>query len=230
MVKEEHKPLKEHRLISLICLAFLATSWLMYLLVSISLPIVKAIYLVRVYAITNVPVTSIATELRFGVWGVCASSAENPPNWYDNPGVCLGPQLGYEIPQSLTDLVGVPQDVVNIVLTTLLIVLILHPIAAALSLVTTVASLFLASHTMSIVALVGSIATSLLGSIVLVVDLVLIYGVRAKIGSLSNNGFAAAPGNALWMVLTAVILSWFSVIALSARACYCCGVRKHKKW
>ena len=75
MVKPEHKPFHAHRTTSIIALVLLLTSFILLLLVGISLTIIKGIYIIRVYstAENTGPQTSIATELRFGVWGLCAS-------------------------------------------------------------------------------------------------------------------------------------------------------------
>lgn len=53
----------------------LLASFVLLLLVSLSLPIIKALYIVKVSSIPSVsqPPTNIATELRFGVWGFCAN-------------------------------------------------------------------------------------------------------------------------------------------------------------
>lgn len=52
----------------------LFVAFLLSLLVSVSLPIVKPVYLLRVSSNTSDLVPSpIATELRFGVWGFCAT-------------------------------------------------------------------------------------------------------------------------------------------------------------
>lgn len=110
------------------------------------------------------------------------------------------------------------------VLKALLVVLILHPIAAGLSFLTLVASLFLASHSFSILALILSAVTAILNTLVFAIDIAIVILVRDKLPSI-DNGFAVQWGNAPWMTLAAVILTWAAMIALSARACYCCGVR-----
>jgi len=228
-VKPHHRPLYAHRTISIIAVVLLLAAFILALLVGISLPIVKSVYILRVYDIlTGQPVTSIATELRFGVWGFCASSALDPPTLFTNNGECFGPQLGYDIPASISALVGISSSETNAVLKALLIVLILHLVAAVLSLFTLVASLFLASHTVTIIALLFSVITALLNSVVFAIDIAIVIVVKDEL-PLFDNGLAVGWGNAPWMTLVAVILTWTAVVVLSARACYCCGVRPHEE-
>ncbi|KAK0486235.1 hypothetical protein IW261DRAFT_1454450 [Armillaria novae-zelandiae] len=222
-MKPHHRPFALYREISIVSLVLLFIAFLLLLLVGISLTIIKAIYLIRVYstATSDQPVTSIATELRFGVWGVCATSALNPPSWWTNDGECFGPKLGYDIPSSITSLVGVDAALVQVALKGLLVVLILHLVAAGLSLAALIPAMCLGSHALAIVALVISIITALLGTIVFGVDLAL------SLPNLSSQiDLGIDFGNGIWMVLVAVVLTWVAVITLSARACYCCGVRR----
>jgi hypothetical protein len=73
-LKEHHKPLVRYRVISLLACALLAIAFLLFFLVSISLTIIKPIYLLSFKSTAPVKqALSTATELRFGVWGVCAS-------------------------------------------------------------------------------------------------------------------------------------------------------------
>ncbi|KAK0226348.1 actin cortical patch SUR7/pH-response regulator pali [Armillaria fumosa] len=228
-MKPHHRPFALYREISIVSLVLLFIAFLLLLLVGISLTIIKAVYLIRVYstATSDEPVTSIATELRFGVWGVCATSALNPPSWWTNDGECFGPKLGYDIPSSITSLVNVDASVVKVALKGLLVVLILHLVAAGLSLAALIPAMCLGSHALAIVALVISIITALLGTIVFGVDLALVLTLKNQLPSLSSQiDLGVDFGNGIWMVLVAVVLTWVAVIMLSARACYCCGVRR----
>ncbi|KAJ6559234.1 hypothetical protein DFH09DRAFT_523721 [Mycena vulgaris] len=231
MVKPHHRPLAAYRILSWICIGLLFTAFLLSLLVGLSLPIIKPIYLLRFYSVrTGQPDSSIATELRFGVWGVCASSVLDEPTIFTNDGLCFGPMLGYKVPDSIIALTGLSTTLIQFVLRGLLVVLILHPIAAGLSLITLVSSLFLASHKLSILALVLSIFTALISSAVFAVDLALVIIAKSQVAQIKTVQFAIQWGNAPWMGLAAVILTWLAVIALSARACYCFGVRPHGKF
>ncbi|KAJ7459817.1 hypothetical protein FB451DRAFT_1563524 [Mycena latifolia] len=231
MVKPHHRPLAAYHVLSWICIGLLFTAFLLSLLVGLSLPIIKPIYLLKFYSTrTGQPDTSIATELRFGVWGVCASSVLDEPTLFTNFGECFGPRLGYVVPDDIVALTGLSTTLVQFVLKGLLVVLVLHPVAAGLSLVTLVSSLFLASHKLSILALVLSIVTALVSTAVFAVDLALVIIAKTQVAQITSVQFAIQWGNAPWMGLAAVILTWLAVIALSARACYCFGVRPHGKF
>lgn len=149
----------------------------------------------------------------------------NPPSWFDNNGLCFGPKLGYDIPDSIASIAGLSDSVIRAIKTSLSAVLITHIVAAGLACLNLFTSLFLASHKMSILSLLLSIIAALLTSIMFVIDLVLVITARDRLPGLTNGGFVADFGNAIWMVLAAVVCNWIAVILLSARACYCCGVR-----
>ncbi|KAJ7505362.1 hypothetical protein B0H11DRAFT_1978301 [Mycena galericulata] len=197
MVKPHHRPLAAYRLLSYICIGLLFSAFLLSLLVGLSLPIIKTIYLLSFYS----------------------------PTFFTNDGQCFGPMLGYTVPEDIISLTGISPSIVDDVLQGLLVILVLHPVAAALSFVTLISSLFLASHKLSILALVLSIITALVSSVVFAIDLALVIVAKSKVTQIEGLDFAIQWGNAPWMGLVAVILTWLAVIALSARACYCFGVR-----
>lgn len=67
------KPLGRYQIVSIVSCAMLFTAFLFLLLVALSLPIIKSIYVVKLTSeVTEASPLSIATQLRFGVWGVCA--------------------------------------------------------------------------------------------------------------------------------------------------------------
>jgi len=167
-LKPHHRPLAAYHILSYICIGLLSVAFLFSLLVGLSLPIIKSIYLLKVQSTrADQPTTSIATELKFGVWGVCAVSALDTEE-------CFGPQLGYSVPSNLIALANVSPDIVDAILKALLLILILHPIAAGLSFITLLSSLFLASHKLSILSLVLAIVTALVSSVVFAIDLALV--------------------------------------------------------
>ncbi|TFK50975.1 hypothetical protein OE88DRAFT_1712838 [Heliocybe sulcata] len=225
-------PLRHHRTLSLFIHGLFFVAFLLFLLVALSLPIIKTIYLLTLHAEPRAdqPATNVATELQFGVWGFCATSVLNPPTWFTNPGDCVGPQLGYRVDNSTTLgqdillLTGYP-DIVNAITETLTVILVLHPVVAGLSLVVASTSLFLESHVMSTLSLVIAIITALLSSLVFAIDLALVIVAMNVVKGITIGNFSITFGNAVWMVLAGMVLTWAGVIALSARVCYCCGVR-----
>lgn len=61
-MRPEHKPLHAYRVISILCSIILFASFVLLLLVGISLPIVKAVYVIKAHAVTDGPATSIAVS------------------------------------------------------------------------------------------------------------------------------------------------------------------------
>ena len=139
---------------------------------------------------------------------------------------CSERRLGYTIPPSITSLIGVPDGVVSAVLKVLLVILVLHPIAAICALIALFFSLFLSLHAMTIIALIFTLISALLTSLVWAIDLAIVSIARQNIKIVSEFHFEIRFGNAIWMVLVALICTWAAVVLLSARACYCCGVRR----
>lgn len=108
-----------------------------------------------------------------------------------------------------------------------MVILILHPVAAGLSLIGFCFSVFLGSHDIAILTLIVAVVTGIAAAVVFAIDLALVIIVKNEINTnLASYHIQVDWGNAVWMVLTAVVLTWIAVILLSARACYCCGVRR----
>ncbi|KAG1824430.1 uncharacterized protein BJ212DRAFT_525033 [Suillus subaureus] len=228
LAKSQRLPrlLQEHT-VRLACFTLILTAFL-FLLVGLSLPIIKSIIIIKVSAVNSVdPVSNAITELQFGVWGVCALSILNGVKAQE---ACYGPQLGYTVPTSILSLVGLSSKLANIAETTLLTILVLHLVSAALSTVAFVLSLLLRSHLITAIALVIAIITAVVSTVVLVANVTLVVGIKDNIDSLFPGAdFAVSFGNGLWMVLAAVLLTWIAVIMLSAqRRCHC-GVSQHPK-
>jgi hypothetical protein len=140
-----------------------------------------------------------------------------------NGTICFGPQLGYNIPTTVTNLAGVSPSLVQAIEESLLVVLVLHPVAGALSFLGILWSLFLESHPAAIFTLIVAIVTAIVASVVFAIDLALVIVARNELSSLPAFYLAVDWGNAVWLVLVAVLMTWLAVISLSARVC---GVRK----
>jgi hypothetical protein len=222
-MKASYKPLSAYRIISLTSCILHFVAFLLFLLVGLSLPIIKPIFLfsIRSTLIVQQPL-SIATKLRFGVWGFCASGQLNP-----NSETCFGPKLGYNV-SSIIDLneAGISQTIVNVIQTALSVVLVLHPLSAGLAFLSLLFSLFLTSHAFSILTLILTIINALVSTVSMAIDLALVLVARSRLPSLGTFSIAIDFGNGVWMTVVGVILTWIGVILLSARACYCLGVRR----
>lgn len=218
------RPLQAHLAISLFNLLIHLTSFLLFLLVGLSLPIIKSIYIIDVAAYHSIdPVSDAATELRFGVWGTCAYSPLNTSQ-------CIGPQLGYTVPGYILTDAGISSSTADLALGGLLVLLVLHLVCAGLSTVVFGLSMFLHDHNVALAALIITIVCAALGTVVFAADLAIVLVVKSKINTLfSGASFTVNFGNAVWMILAAVVITWIAVGLLSARVCYCCGVRRPAK-
>jgi len=220
------RPLQNYVGISIASAILHFTAFLLLLLVGLSLTIIKPIFLILVHStIVNQPPTSIATQLRFGVWGVCANSVFNLPTAFSNHGECIGPALGYDIPIEYIKNVGLDVNIGLILLKGLQTLLVLHLVAAVLSFLALLVSLFIASQTAAVAGLALSVATGLVTNAVFIVDLALVIVARNKVKVITTT-LAVDLGNGVWMVFTAVLCTVAGVVLLSVRVCYCCGIRR----
>ena len=137
--------------------------------------------------------------------------------------------MGYTVDPSILSLIG-NEQLISIVLKGVTILLILHPIAAGLSLATLIPILLsccCGHHAAWILSLIASIVTAIVSSVVLAADLALVIIARNKVKDLALGTFDVKFGNGVWMMVAGVALIWLCVILLSARACYCCGFRRY---
>ncbi|KAG2132305.1 uncharacterized protein EDB93DRAFT_1177038 [Suillus bovinus] len=227
---KSHKLLRllRERAFRLACFTLFLAAFLLFLLAGLSSPIIKSIMIIRVSAVNSVdPVTNAVTELQFGVWGVCALSILNGVEAQE---ACYGPQLGYTVPTTILSLVGLSPKLANVAEVTLLTILVLHPVNAALSTVAFVLSLLLPSHLITTIVLVVATIIAIVSTAVFAANIALVVGVKDNIESLFPEGdFTVSFGNGLWMVLAAVLLAWIAVIMLSAQRCCCCSVGRRPK-
>ncbi|KAI0090762.1 hypothetical protein BDY19DRAFT_734061 [Irpex rosettiformis] len=209
----------------------LLAAFVLYLLVTLSLPIIRQIYLFQLSFAAQNGQASTTPDFRFGVWGFCASTPVAIPSVFTKDGgECTSSKLGYNIPQDVLNLTGYPPDVTNALSKALTVLLILHPVSAGLALQTLFLSLFIRSQYFTIFALISSIVTAVVGSVVLAADLALKIVANDRLKGVLNGALSVSWGDGVWMIVAAVALSWLSVIALSSIACRCCGVRRKHGW
>ena len=152
------------------------------------------------------------------------SSVLEQPDWFQN-GVCYGPRLGYDVPPDITNLVGISPSLVNAIENALSVILVLHPVACGLLFIGFILAIFLGPHSIAIGTLIVSIVTGILTALVFAVDLALVLVARKEITDITTFHFRVDFGAGFWMMLVSLIATWIAVVLLSARACYCCGVR-----
>jgi hypothetical protein len=142
---------------------------------------------------------------------------------------CIGPQLGYNLPPTIIAQAvqfGINQSIIDLLKHTLVIVLALHPVLAGLCFIAFINALFLGSRAISILALIFSVITALLSTILFAVDMIIVTTVRKPLTNSFLGTFGVTRGNGLSMMIVAAIMTWMATVLLFARACYCCGVRR----
>jgi len=153
-------------------------------------------------------------------------SALNQAGLFTNNGPCVGPQLGYTTNSTLFNLVlGINSDV-DIVLKGLTFLLVLHPIAAGLSLLSAL-PVFLSCCVFHnapwIISLIFCIITAILSAIVFAADLALVIIARDRLADVTQVDLSISWGPGVWMVLAGMVCTWIALILLSAKVCRCCG-------
>ena len=91
-------------------------------------------------------------------------------------------------------------SLVDALLKGLEILLVLHPVAAGLSLLTLLPALFLGHHGVSICALIMALLTAIVSSITLAADIALVIVAKSKVKDLTVAKFRVNFGNGVWMV------------------------------
>jgi len=218
--------------IQLVTPVVLFSAFLLLLLVSLSLPLIKPIYLLQISAKTNddEPITSIATEIRFGLWGYCASgySFSRAKPVFDQNYYCSKAKVGYDIDPVILQLI---QDnrIETILVGSLTYALIIHPIACGLTLLLIIPpTVRLFRDTMpgfvAICTLLLSILPAIITTVIFVIDIVLVIIAQSRIDAATGGTLVVSWGPAVWMTCAAMICLWLGIIGLSAYACGCCGL------
>jgi len=221
---------------------FLLAAFVLLLLVTLSVPIIHSIYLLTATANISVSVLGftggVYEDVNFGIWGWCAS-----PRNVDvlgattsvEPAQCSAPHLGYTFDSTVLSLLQVqnlsPSEVQDIS-RGITAALVLHPIAAGLTFLALLFSLHHAftsrpSRLSVIVTLPLTILASLVTTVIFAVDVAFIVIARNQLTSDTSGAVSLGFGNAVWMVLGAMIALWLGIIAVSLGVC-CNGSRRTK--
>ncbi|KAF8894553.1 actin cortical patch SUR7/pH-response regulator pali [Infundibulicybe gibba] len=201
-------------------------AFLLLLLVSLSAPIIKTIYLFRLslnLASSGLHSGTSAT-VSFGLWGYCISNAETVIAGIHRagPSQCSPRHLGYSIDLTAANAVGFRQ-LETVISRTTTAAFVIHPIAAAFAFVTLLISLFMlrrgsngTSRLASIVTLSFGLLTTLLTTIVFLIDVILVAVVRGRVRDITDGTIDLNWGNAVWMALGAALALWFSMFGACA--------------
>jgi len=208
-------------------LLFLA--FLLLLLVSLSVPITKTIYLFELLANVRSGVinSSVSGNVKFGVWGYCFSGVDVSVlgSQHDTAAECSKAKLGYTFDQTIGSALHV-SGFENLISRTLTAVLVLNPVACGLTFLAFIISLALIRHGYSNSPRVASLFTLVVGTlaglittIILLIDIGLVASVRSKVKKDTSGDLQLNWGNAVWMVLGAALAIWASLIGACASVC-----------
>lgn len=218
-------------MLAIVTPVLLFIAFLLLLLVSLSVPITKSIYLFQLLANVSAGIlkTGVSGSVKFGVWGYCTSGVDLSVlgSQHDSAGGCSKVGLGFTFDQTLANALHV-SGFENLISRTLTAVLVLNPIACGLTFLALIVSLGAVrsgssgtSRVASLFALSASILAGLVTSIVFI-DIGLVATVRSKVKNDTSGDLQLNWGNAVWMVLGATLLIWASLFGV------CCGRRNRK--
>jgi len=213
----------------------LFVAFILLLLVSLSVPIIKTVYLLHITVNVGSSLlhSGVNAGVKFGVWGYCTDSTETSVVGIDHSskGECSKAALGYTFDNSVSEALHV-SGLENTISRTLSAALVLHPIACALTFITLVVSLSMlrrgysgtASRVSSVVTLVIASFATTITIIVFLIDVIFVAIVRNKVKDKSHD-LQINWGNAVWMTLGATIAL---LISSFGACCGICAPRKSK--
>ncbi|EPQ58223.1 hypothetical protein GLOTRDRAFT_56964 [Gloeophyllum trabeum ATCC 11539] len=212
-------------------------AFLLLLLVSLSVPIIKTIYIFKLYA--NVAVSALTADAhsnaRFGVWGYCVDAVTVSVLGVSEttPGSCSPRHLGYDlngIIGSVLESRGYNPHVISKAVTA---VLVLHPIACGLAFLALLTSLAMlrpgTARGASILTLIFGLLATLVTTAVFLIDVIAVAVVRTKVHNETDGDLWFAFGNAIWMTLGATIALWLSLLGACAGICGFGGGRYRRR-
>jgi len=197
-------------------------AFLILLLLTISVPITKSIFLFKLtaHASSSLLDSSANGYVKFGVLGYCVSTITVSVLGVDHSTVatCSASNFGYIFDSTIAKLLHV-QQYANIISKALTTVLVLHPIACVLTFLTLLASLSTLRPTTSrlpalITLILGAVA-AFITSLTFIFDIILVAKTRHKVHSDTDGILTLSWGNAVWMALGATLALWIVVIALA---------------
>ncbi|KAF8610207.1 hypothetical protein BDV93DRAFT_540074 [Ceratobasidium sp. AG-I] len=204
---------------------FLALAgFILLLLVSLSIPIIKTISILNIAANIRAGVTNtgISGGLKFGLWGYCVSDikASIVGISQTQAGHCSRSKLGYSVDNQLLNTLGL-DNLDDIMARGLTFVLVLHPIAcglAFLALVFALMLLFRPARLASAMALVFSVLAAIVATVAFAIDIALTTVAKNKVSNATDGNLKVTYGAVPWMTLGAMVALWGAAVAA------CCGI------
>ncbi|KAI0748263.1 pali-domain-containing protein [Daedaleopsis nitida] len=216
-------------MLSKIASLFFLVSFLLLLLVSLSTPIIKSIYLFQLSAQASSSLfnSQASAAVRFGVWGYCSSGTDVQVLGSDHTtaGQCSKPHLGYTFDQNVAQALHV-DDLTDAISATLSAALVLHLVDCILTFIAFVSSLFVRkwrpaaftyrvnsySRPWLLATLIVAFIAAILTTVAFIVDLVFSSIVQNKISDEARGILHVSRGNAVSMTIAAAVLLWVAIV------------------
>jgi len=212
----------------------LAISWLLLLLVTLSVPIINSIYLMDVFG--QISLSSFAKaddDVKFGVFGWCTSGASGTVFGITDSesGSCSSPHLGYSMTTELTLVVG-NSKTANIIDHGITVALVLHPLACGLVFLTLLISIFMIlkpNHRLSSLFTFGvGCVASLITTIIFIIDVAFVAIAKSRVHKDTDGIVTLTWGNAVWMILGAMLAVWIGTAGACFGVCSCSPGRRSR--
>jgi len=219
---------------------FFFVAFLFLLLVTLSTPIIKSIWLFDIVANANIgsgvigvgsALASIKDTVRFGIFGWCseALAAKVLTFTVNEPAVCSPRHLGFTVSPELQTLLSAVNEaqLVHTIQKALSVVLVLHPIACGITFLAFFFSLLavILQHTRiwDLFATITGTLAAVLSTLVFIVDIVFVAIAKSRLHNESKGVATVNWGNAVWLTLVAAIFTWFACVAA------CCGIIRGRR-
>jgi len=212
-------------MLAIVTPVLLFIAFFLLLLVSLSVPVIKSIFLFKLIANVGVGLlkSGVSGSVTFGVWGYCVSGVKVSVLGVQSSTAasCTKIKLGYTFDSTVSNALGVSgfENVISRILTA---VLVINPVACGLAFLAFLVSLAslvrLGSSGFSRVAslfilMIGMLA-AVITTIIFIIDVVLVASVRNKIKNETNGDLQLNFGSAVWLVLGALIAIWVSLFTV----------------
>ncbi|KAK0503154.1 pali-domain-containing protein [Armillaria luteobubalina] len=211
------------------------SAFVLLLLVSLSVPIIKSLFLFRLTAdATNLyGVADANGSATFGVWGYCVSAIDISIAAISQTSTspeCTDPKLGYTFDSTIAAALNVEQYA-NLINKHSAAALVLHPIACGLAFLTFLSSLFIlcrgTGRMPSLCTLGIGLVAAILTTIAFLIDVIVVAIIRHRVSDETDGQLQLTWGNAVWMVLGATVALWLRVVGACCGMC-ACGRHRNK--
>jgi len=213
-------------MLSIITPLLLFIAFLLLLLVSVSVPIIKTIYLFNLILSFSSSLlnSSVGASAKFGAWGYCYSGVDVNlvGSQHQTDTSCSKVHLGYTFDETIGNALHI-SGYEKLISRTLTAALVLHPIACGLTFLALLVSLSVcrrgswgASRMASLLVLAFGSLAGLIATIVFFVDIGLVRSVGSAINDATDGDLQLRWGNAVWLTLGAALAIWASLIGVCA--------------